>query len=736
MNRISALRSIPAALLLVLATPSASAAQDDVGFELHLDPLVIEGLYLDQDTESSKFEEYRDLSDGFRIPLLNLSGRSDDARRELRFQVVDGARDDAFYGLRYDVAGSWRLELSYDNIPHRFGNNGRILWTRTAPGSWEIQDPVQGALQGAIEEQFAVNSRGINFDFLDGLIQPYLAVAAETDIGLQRRRTRAALEIGRWNLEYRHESRTGLRAYGTSFGFNNVTELPEPIDYDTRDATLSGTWRWDGGLLTAGYRYSTFENAISTLTFDNPWRLTDATDSGAYLAPGAGSIGGASRGFVDLAPDNDAASLFANGRFDFGDAGWIQAALSWSRFEQDDRLLPFTLNSAIVTPPQPFERANRKAESKRLSLDYGRRFGDGWQAGARYVYNDYADDSPRYEFPAYVRFHAVLEEIPRVTVGYDWTRQTISAHLDKDLGDYGDLTLEVRRDSYDRDFRETEETTEDVVALKWGGRVGRALVRASYETGSRDHDGSYRTDAQHATFLDPEEINNLPGLRKFTQANRDLDRWRLTASLPFAEVWSTDLHVAGLDSEYDDSEFGLTGDQTIRYGFDLSRAMADGSALVFFYERSDRDVSQAARQSGATPSTNPLDDWFADFEEINDNWGVSWRKETAAWKLSLTADYIESDGGVDLFSPPGGSPDTATGFENYEDYDRLTLSGGFDFELSADVAIGVSVLYEDYSIDSFIRQDLANYLPGALLIFADDGEYSAWSSGVRMSFRF
>jgi len=36
---------------------------EDPEFQLSLDPLVIEGLWLDQDTDSSKFQEYRDLSD-------------------------------------------------------------------------------------------------------------------------------------------------------------------------------------------------------------------------------------------------------------------------------------------------------------------------------------------------------------------------------------------------------------------------------------------------------------------------------------------------------------------------------------------------------------------------------------------------------------------------------------------------------------------------------------------------
>jgi hypothetical protein len=714
---------------------------EDSDFQLSLDPLVLEGLWLDQDTASSKFQEYRDLSDGFRVQL-GLSGMTADARRKLDFQVVNGGKDDAFYGLEYDVAGSWRLTLAYDNIPHNFGNDGKILYSRTNnPGSWDLQDPIQIANQTAIENQKAVNPAGITFAFLDGLLRPYLAAANTIDLGLQRRRTSAVLDLGvgggsSWKLEYRHEARDGLRNLGTSFGFNNVTELPEPISYDTTDATVSGTWRWDRGVATAGYRYSRFENDISTLYFDNPWRATDATDGSAYSAPGAGSIAGAARGFYDLAPDNEMGSFFANGRVAVGGRGWLQAAVHWSQMEQDDALLPMTLNTAIGDVSQPYGSAKREANMLDLALDYGVRFGDGWQASVRYVYRDYSDDSPRYEFhDGYVRYHAVLEVIPRVTVPFSWTRETLSASVDKDLGKAGSVGLEVKRDVYDRENRETEESTEDLFALTWNGRFGHAMLRAKYEFGDRDHDGTYETEAQELTFLEPEGINNLPGLRKYDQANRKSDRWNLSADMPFGEAWMFAVHVAGSAFDYDESAFGLTGDEVVRYGFDLSRDLGNGGSFFVYGERADRDVAMASRQSGASPSVNPLDNWSVDFNEVNDNLGLGWSKQTKTWQARVATEWSESDGDAAIFSPPGGSPNLGFGFDNYEDYERLALMGSYDRDLNARIAVGIGILYEDYTIDSFIRQDLQNYLPGALLIFADDGEYEAWSAILRLKLR-
>ena len=102
-------------------------------------------------------------------------------------------------------------------------------------------------------------------------------------------------------------SARGNRAYGGSFGFSNATELPEPIDYDTTGAQLAGEWNTGRPAASSfGYRYSKFENNISTLIWDNPFRITDATDPTAYTAPGAGSINGSASGFADLAASNRA----------------------------------------------------------------------------------------------------------------------------------------------------------------------------------------------------------------------------------------------------------------------------------------------------------------------------------------------------------------------------------------------------------------------------------------------
>ena len=384
MRIVSRFTTLAAAAVLLTSVP-ASADDGSQAFSLHLDELVIAIAEVDVDTDSAKFSEYRDTSQGLLIPRLQLSGATEDHNRHLDLLLARVGRDDARYLFDYGYSGKYELSVDYNRIPHRFGNNGRTLFSQTGPGRYEIADPVQGVLQTAIGTQFAANRAGVNFAFLNNLLQPFLAAEAPIDIGLQRDRTRADLAVRDmtgldWSLSVTHENRTGNRAYGAAFGFNNVTELAEPIDYDTTGAELKGEWTGKTSGVQVGYRYSKFENQISTLIWDNPFRRTDSTDASAYLSPSSSSVGGSSLGIADLAPENDAGSLFLSGRARFGGHWNASGAVTYTEMKQDDRLLPFTLNTSIIgdnpftgatfraTDPSALPATSAGAEADALSL--------------------------------------------------------------------------------------------------------------------------------------------------------------------------------------------------------------------------------------------------------------------------------------------------------------------------------------------------------------------------------
>lgn len=737
------------------AAPAANPTPEPAkGFTFRVDPLVLGVVRAHVDTNSAKWEEYRDMSNGFVIPNLHLIGEGSNDR-ELDFNAVNVRRDDARYTLFYGAPGRYELTLDYNKIPHHFGNDGHMLYTRTGPGRLEIADPIQAALQGAIAGQFATNPAGITYAFLNRLLSPYLATAQAINLGLERNRFLAQLDLGRlgpfaWGLQYDHEKRTGNRAYGASFGFSNATEVPEPIDYDTTGAQIAGEWNTTQGGLSFGYRYSKFENNISTLIWDNPFRVTGATDPSAYTAPGAGSIGGSNVGLADLNPSSRADLLFLNGRTRFG-SWYASGSAAYDMMKQDDALLPYTLNSSIVginfnggtfdpTNPAnlPARSADRKINTTALNGDLGTRFGQSLDLTFRYRYYDLANKGKRIEFPGYVRYDAVWENIARVSVPYAYTKQNASAELGWDLARATRLGLSFERESWNRKFREIKDSDENIWKATFDTRpVSWFALRSSYQYGDRSI-GNYSVAAgAEASFVEPEDPTNLPDLRKYDEADRKEHLYNVQAQFFPSDSWTFFVGGVGDNQKYDKSAFGLQKDDTNTYNAELSYAPGDNFNFFLFGSRQDRKVKQAARQSGATPSTNPLDSWFANLDETTDTLGAGLTSQFAKrWTLDLSANYSKSDGKADLFSPPGGAPDRAVGFSNYDNVKLFSILGRVDYKINKSAKAGLFGRWEDYKIDSFILQGLTNYLPGALLLDPNYGDYRGSLVGVDLSFTF
>ena len=743
---------------LEAAAETEAAPEEAAGFTFRIDPLVLEALQTDVDTESSRFEEYRDLDSG--RPSLRLFGEGGDRTLDIRADAI--GRDDARYTLGYGVAGRYGLLFDFNKIPHRFGNNGHMLWTRTGPGRFEIADPVQAAIEGAVARQFATNRTGVNFAFLNNLLAPYLATATEVDLGLIRDRTLVRLDMGRmarlgWTLEYSHENRKGDRPFGGSFGFNNVTELPEPIDYKTDTAELAGEWNTRQAGLRFGYRYSTFKNDISTLIWDNPFRINPSTDPNAYQAPSSSSINGSSLGFVDLAPDNEANLLFLTGRARFGGDWFANGSISYNVMTQDDPLLPYTLNPSIVGVDHetgatfdptdvnnlPVRNADNQVDVFNVSAQAGTRFGESLGLTFRYRLYDYDNQSRRVELPGYVRFHSVWEEIPRITVPYAYTVQDLGAEVGWDFVRNSRIALGYTLQTWDREFREVESSDEGILRLSFDTQpLAWLTLRAAYELGDRSIDG-YHPEAQEFSFLEPEGVNNLPALRKYEQAAREYDQLNVQAQIFAGPAWSFFFGVTGRNEDYDESAFGLISDETLQYNFEIGYTPGDNLNFFVFGHRADRESFQRARQSGATPSTNPLDDWTADLDETNDTWGLGFNTRFAErWTTDVSARWSKSDGFADFTAFPGGLPlsgrpvPQALDFDNYEDIELLALLGRLDYRITDQASAGVFYRYEDYTIDSFILQGLANYLPGALLLNPEQGDYQANIFGLELKLAF
>ncbi len=737
-----------ALLLVPFASSPISLADDQDGsfFDLELNPFLFEILFTDVDTNSSKFEEYRDMESDALIRKLRLFGELGDPNRTFGFDIENASRADERYTMYYQSSGRYSLMLDYNVIPHRFGNDGRMLHSlASGPDDLTISDTTQQTLQDAVETQLG-GGGSIGFDFLRDQLQPFIDTATLVDPGLDRRRARLTFDIGKmkrlaWKVDIQQETREGSRPYGATFGFSNAIELPEPIKYDTRSAEISGEWKAHRGGLRFGLNISSFENKIDTLTYDNPWRLVDSTDSNAYSSPGTRSIGGPSAGRNALSPDNQAGRVFAAGHAKLGQKGWLNANLSLGRMEQDEPLLPYTINTAInefsASAPAPFQASDpanlpvRNADTKvdvlHFTANAGTRIGKKGSVKFRARYYDYDNQSPMIEMPGYVRMDAVWEDIPRVTIPYSYTRQKVGVEFGFDPTPKTHLALGYDLKSWDRDFREIDKSDEDIIHFTVDTRAFKNVtLRGGWEYGNRTTD-DYDVEAQLVTFLDPdEEINNQPGLRKYDEAERTYNEGRFSAFILAGDAVTITVGTTFRDEDYDESEFGLQSEEIMQYNAEVSYMPHERFSFFVFGHRADRETFQRARQSGGLLSTSPLDDWELQLTEVTNTFGLGLNSRFGdRWTLDVTGSWSDSDGESDFFSPPGGTPDGATGFDEYDDNEWIVYSARLGFKASEHIRAGIKFQHDEFETNRFSRDGVAPYLPGALILDFNDGDYSA-----------
>ena len=705
------------------------------------------GILKDVDTISSKFTEYRDVPNGVVVPFFNIRGH----RGNLRYSAAgrNVQQGDQQFAFRLNDR-KWALDGDYNQIPHRFGNDGRTLLEQTGPGVFELSDTLQRTHQTVLE---ATNPRSlINFAFLNNLVRPSLDAANHVDLALERERTRLVFrttpsEPLTLTVRYLRERRTGDRAAaGTSFGFGNVVETPEPVHYLTQDFTAAGQLEGTWGSVQAGLQYNSFANRITTLTFDNPFRITDSTDPSAYTAPGSGSVGGPVFGVVALPPDNEALTGSALALFRLPHRTRVTASASLGSWRQNDTpFIPYSTNTAITSPLVATDRSALPAQAldgriavTTLMASVSSRPADRLNLTARFRRYDHDNKTERLRFPGYVRFDGVWEDIPRISVPYGYT----SNRFDGSAGyDFGRVNLEAfaRHIAFERTFRETEETRENgfgaalrLRATDW------AILRGSLERASRDFDQYHFEEAEHASYLDPGPAVNLPALRRYDQAKRDFDRINTQLILtPGGEVGVT-LGYSLTRDDYTESEFGLTEANYRVLSADFDYTPNARWSVYGFYSRERNVNHQAGRQSGATPSVNPLDNWFSDVTDTVDSvgGGVNVALVPDKWSWNTFGRFQKVDGFNDLSSPPGGAPDVAFPIERYDDTRIFTVSSELAYRASANWSIGLGGWYEDYEADDAATTGVVYYFPASFFMAANDGNYRSITGWLKLTYRF
>jgi MtrB/PioB family decaheme-associated outer membrane protein len=234
----------------------------------------VTGQLLNIEGEKAKFNEYRDIRDGFTGDLMM---QYESGNYYIDFGATEVGRKTQRYELSGGKWGSFKYFLSYDQLPHNLTYDAKTLY--------------QGF--GGANLSYPIHPPSTNVSTWNTF-----------DYSVERKTYAGGLKYDRlkpffFDVTLSRENRKGLMpsaAAGTSPG-GIALELPSPVDYTTDNFKVEAGYAKSFLSFSFFYLYSRFQNDNSDLFFRNP-----ATNNTA-----------AAPDFLTLPPENDQNKLGLKG---------------------------------------------------------------------------------------------------------------------------------------------------------------------------------------------------------------------------------------------------------------------------------------------------------------------------------------------------------------------------------------------------------------------------------------
>jgi MtrB/PioB family decaheme-associated outer membrane protein len=620
------------------------------------------------------------------------------------------------YGAELGLAeqGGYELSLSFDGLRQFKRGDGRTPFrgndSLVLPANW-VAGPTTGALTmlGADLRRFDQRKERdiLRFDAV------YLFGPA-------------------WSVEagFKQEDKTGTQVLGGAMFVDaargNAALLPAPIDYTTQDFTSTlryGTRRFN---TSVAYLFTRFENDRSQLTWDNPF--AGVVDARADFPNG--------RGALSLAPDYDRQQIRIDGSLVPLPGFDLQWDGAWASTRQDERFLPYTVNTDLVvntTLPRNSLGGELVTRSGDLRVNYQPRVAALRKVTLRggYHYDERDYDKPRDAYQ-YVRGDGADQPdaaLAIVSTAHDSRREGFDVGADYRLPWWrGKLSLEYQYQDIARRNVAVDETETDtyrtVLRATPVPSLGTRLMWSFTDRKASTYDWAQSYFSRRTTdFInqvpDDQRFDNHPALRQFNLANAEIDAVELNVSYAGIAQWFFAADIEWRELNFDRSQFGLIRTESWRYGVDLQYTPVDALS-AFGYASFTRYGSDAAGRSfggGIEKPANrvvpplpqgsdPARDW--DVSTDDDVWtigaGVTWHYSE---NLEFVARYtnVTTESGNEFTS--GGSAFLVT--RSLPDVETVLhdLSLNADYRVRADLRLSLQYRYYRYDEDDWAYDAVA-----------------------------
>lgn len=447
---------------------------------------------------TSQFNEYRDIRDGFFLRRFNVEFDNVlHTKSYASLQSQNTLYRDQSYLATVGSWGKYKLQFRYDEIPHIYSNTTVTLFTEPTPGFWAFPTlirqqlqaavPAGSSLQSIVQNQVVPNSGFITPQILrrDGTLSFAYNVTAHWGV----------------HASYFRESQRGSRPLGlimnsspsasATSGFG--VELPEPINYYNNWIVAGADYGRRSLVMQADYIGSYFQNQISSMTWQNPFRLTNETITNPLT------------GRMALYPDNHANYLAFAAGTDLASFLHVTGSISPGWLKQDQAFLPYTTNTAIntcgtgtqaCTSLAVLPEANLHGDLQTLAMNYTL-VTSTWknlEFKTNYRQYDYNDNTPVATFTP-VQGDAAAPTIPGQTnTPYSFHRKDLELDALWYFGKKSSAKVGYEGEWMDRANRDVAHSLENSVfaSVDWVPQRNW-LVRASYRHSDRNPD-NYQDD--------------------------------------------------------------------------------------------------------------------------------------------------------------------------------------------------------------------------------------------------
>lgn len=738
--------------LLVASQPVAAAAQDaDAEREQQLRRLtepvssVEIGLgWVSRD--SFRFGRYSGLEQRGLFPIINVAfyRRSPWHGADAHYLELRG-RDLGIASRRLSLrAGDqsrWQLRLGFDAIPHHEIDDARTIFR--PPGGSRLDLPA-GWVAGTSTAAMSA---------LQASLQP-LEI---------RRRTRRA-EIGGsvrlpsgWSLhsDWREQRKDGHRVValtmGSSGGNSRAALAAAPIDARTRQLDTLLSYADPKRQMHLGYHLSLYDNDAGVLDWQNPFASVAGWDAAA------GHPGG--RGRMRLEPDNRYHQLLLGGGWSPAAGSRLSGELAWGRARQNEPFLAYTTNpvlAANIAQPLPAASLGGEIATTRAALRFHHQLAARLSLGASYLYDERDNQTPRREFVT-MGGDAVAQNLAATSVArrYNEPRSFRDQRLRFDVGwrarPWLRLNLDGQHRQMDRSHQERERIDEQRIGLRVAAEA--ESLAASLRLGHAHRDGSrYNGSATLFGGFAPGYIDsllplvdglpfiNLPGLRKFDQADRQRQGAEFALDWTASPRLSLGLNLQAQHDDYQRSEFGLQSSRMNAAQVDLSWQLAERGSLHGFVgeERYHSDQTGRAFNGGAVRPTHALDpnrNWRSRGRDAIATQGLGYQGTFASDRLRLRLDWLRSRVDSDIRTTTGSALVRADLPSVRSDLRALDLQASW--RLHQDMDLRWRLLREHYRSHDWALDGVGpNQLANIITLGESSPDYRVWVSMVSLAWRF